>query len=348
VPAEGTLLRDASTGGIHVIAGGARFHIPNPTIYKEKFCPTHPTIRCDRVLWHEAIEAITTAPRDRTLLRDSSNGKVYVVFGGARFHVPSLPVLDDLYCPAYPQPGCWRDLWHEATEALPLTPRDNTTLREQPSSAVYSFCSGNRWTIPSPAVFTANGYDWSRVGILWSGALAFPAGANTDTRVASPGDRLCDPSDHDDDNDGIVDSDETFLYGTDPLRPDSDGDTVLDAADNCPAWPNPFQGLPAWRVTPIDSDCDGFTNVAEVRLATAAAGHCPATATANDETTDAWPPDLDDNQAVNAADLDRIRAAYNAAAGSLNYSARLDMTGDGRIDVSDLTIVTAFYGKRCN
>jgi hypothetical protein len=47
----------------------------------------------------------------------------------------------------------------------------------------------------------------------------------------------CDP---DDDNDGLADVDEV-ARGTDPLNPDTDGDTVLDGADNCPLVANPGQ-----------------------------------------------------------------------------------------------------------
>jgi 5-hydroxyisourate hydrolase-like protein (transthyretin family) len=41
-------------------------------------------------------------------------------------------------------------------------------------------------------------------------------------------DTLCDDVDPDDDNDGLSDSDETSVYGTDPLNPDSDGDGLND------------------------------------------------------------------------------------------------------------------------
>jgi hypothetical protein len=61
------------------------------------------------------------------------------------------------------------------------------------------------------------------------------------------GDGQGDACDNDDDGDGIADSQE-IASGTDPLKPDSDGDGRLDTEDNCPIVPNPDQH---------DGDSDG-------------------------------------------------------------------------------------------
>jgi uncharacterized delta-60 repeat protein len=55
----------------------------------------------------------------------------------------------------------------------------------------------------------------------------------------------CDP---DDDNDGLTDAQEAAL-GTDPINADTDGDGVLDGADNCPLAANASQA---------DADADGL------------------------------------------------------------------------------------------
>ena len=100
----------------------------------------------------------------------------------------------------------------------------------------------------------------------------------TPTPTACPdndGDTICDSNDPDDDNDGLTDSDETSVYGTDPLDPDTDDDglndgtevflgsdprdsdtdddTVLDGADNClllPTLTRPTPMATAWA-TPV-------------------------------------------------------------------------------------------------
>ncbi|MEO7666838.1 MAG: M23 family metallopeptidase, partial [Dehalococcoidia bacterium] len=138
---DGTLLRDAADGAIYVIAGGAKFHIPDPTTLVNLYCQS-PEGCSVGSLWHEALTVLATTPGDGTIIRDALNGMVHVVFGAARFHVPDPTTLSALYCPGYPQPGCWTNLWHDAAEGLPTVPADGATLQEQTDPRVYSFCSG--------------------------------------------------------------------------------------------------------------------------------------------------------------------------------------------------------------
>jgi len=61
--------------------------------------------------------------------------------------------------------------------------------------------------------------------------------------------------------------------------------------------------LPPWPVPVGDEDCDGFTSAIESFAGTDPLAACPATPTPNDEDPDAWPPDWDDSQTVDLADL---------------------------------------------
>jgi len=342
-----TVLNDASDGRVYVLIGGAKFHIPDPDTLFDLYCQTSQS-PCVNTLWHAAIAAIPTTPRNGTIVHDPSTGAVHVVFGGARFHVPNEPILKDLYCPTYPAPGCWRNLWHAAAENIPTTPTDDTILREHPDPRVYAMCSGARWWIPSETVFNHHGYRPDKIGLLWVGALFFPVTGNTDTQVASPGDKTCDSADIDDDDDTTHDSDELRLFTTNPLHPDSDADGVLDPTDNCPRWPNPAQNRPAWPVIPIDADCDGFTSVAEVRIGTSAAQQCALTTAPNDEATDAWPVDLNDDRRVDGADLNLLKTGYNKSAGEAGYNPRFDLDGDQRVDAADLAILAGFHNNTCS
>ena len=78
------------------------------------------------------------------------------------------------------------------------------------------------------------------------GADNCPLVANPD-QTDTDGDGQGNACDNDDDGDGIADSQE-IASGTDPLKPDSDGDGRLDTEDNCPVVPNADQH---------DGDSDG-------------------------------------------------------------------------------------------
>ena len=112
IPRDGTLLREEN-GAIWVIYGGAKFHVPDPGTLSRVFGNT-PWYQ----LWNGALDAIPTMPGDGTLLREE-NGAIWVIYGGAKFHVPDPATLVRLYG-ATP----WRQVWNGALNAIPAIPVD--------------------------------------------------------------------------------------------------------------------------------------------------------------------------------------------------------------------------------
>jgi hypothetical protein len=144
--------------------------------------------------------------------------------------------------------------------------------------------------------------------------------------------------------------------------PDSDGDGVPDAGDNCPARPNPDQTLPSWSVPPSgDPDCDGAGTSAsfgflasETFVGTDPNDGCADTTTPNDERGPAfgeplspWVPDTNDNGLVQIGDLLSVGAALNTSPPNPNYTNRFDWNGNGSVSISDLLTVGAFLNKPC-
>jgi len=126
---------------------------------------------------------------------------------------------------------------------------------------------------------------------------------------------------------------------------DADLDSVLNATDNCPNWPNAAQNLPTWAVRPGDPDCDGFSSSSESSIGTMAFVPCDGTTTANDESPDAWPPDFDDSKAVNISDVLALKPVFGTAVPPT--SARYDIVPSGGINIQDVLAVKPFFGKSC-
>jgi len=100
--------------------------------------------------------------------------------------------------------------------------------------------------------------------------------------------------------------DEGFIVGDNP--PDTDGDGVVDSADNCVLEANPGQE---------DTDADGYGNA------------CDA--------------DLNGDVVVNSVDLGQLRLAFFATPGSPNWNPNADFNNDGAINVIDLGIMKALF-----
>src|SRR5438132_2504713 len=133
----------------------------------------------------------------------------------------------------------------------------------------------------------------------------------------------------------------TGLFGLTcaPCAGDSDCDAVLNAADNCPNWPNPTQSLPPWPVVANDPDCDGFSTAVENAAGTAGLAHCG---------TNAWPADINNDSFSDISDISALTGVFGVSVPPA--PARDNIAPDppdGFVDITDISKMTAFFGLRC-
>jgi hypothetical protein len=150
VPIDGTLLREEN-GGIWVIYGGAKFGVPDPNTYDRLYSGA-----VLHQLWDGALVNISDVPIDGTLLREE-NGAIWVIYGGAKFGVPNMVILDRLF------PGAdYHQVWNGALASISDVPIDGTLFREESSNQVYIIVGGKKRPRPSQI---------GPVHTLWDGAL---------------------------------------------------------------------------------------------------------------------------------------------------------------------------------
>jgi hypothetical protein len=96
-----------------------------------------------------------------------------------------------------------------------------------------------------------------------------------------------------------------------------------------------------------DEDGDGWTNQAESKIGTALGTGCAQTATPNDEATDAWPPDINDNQFVTLADVILFGPHFNKISPDAAYNPRFDLNASGGVTLSDIILMGADFNTSC-
>lgn len=158
IPDDGTLLREES-GKIWVIAGGARFWVPDPPTQDRLYAGSPVT-----QLWDGAADLIPGVPRDEALLREES-GAIWVMLGRARFHVPDEPTLGSLFAgwPVF-------QLWDGAVAGIPEVPIDETLLAEL-DGTTWVVLGGARFHVPDPTTYRRL-YGFREPFRLWNGAQA--------------------------------------------------------------------------------------------------------------------------------------------------------------------------------
>ena len=102
-----------------------------------------------------------------SVVKEESSPEVYVIYGGAKFHIPNPA---EMYALGF----TWADVRvvRDGTGVgRNSSPRDGTLLRERSKPEVYAFYSGNKFWIPTPDALFIMGHSWSRVSLVPDGSL---------------------------------------------------------------------------------------------------------------------------------------------------------------------------------
>ncbi len=157
--------------------------------------------------------------------------------------------------------------------------------------------------------------------------------------------------DTDDDNDGLLDTDELGLPSpgcpsatgpTNPLRRDTDGDRILDRAEcGLGTNPNVINAAPAGCAVAGDADLDGVTDSREFCYYGTSS---LSTNTDGDGCGDGREiASVNGDLTVSATDLSQVAQHFGPAAGPL-YLVAFDITKDGNINATDLSQIAQRFG----
>lgn len=148
-PRDGTLLRGATTGRVYIVAGGAPMYVHSWS----GVGGSKPTVNVDQ----RAINNLPKYPRDGTVLRGATTGKVYIVAGGAPMHVSSWAAV-----------GGSRPSTNVDQRAIDRNllgyPRDGTFVRGFKSHRIYKVANQKTTYVPSISQVTStpvNIDDWA-------------------------------------------------------------------------------------------------------------------------------------------------------------------------------------------
>lgn len=104
---------------------------------------------------------------DRTLVHDSTDPRIFAIYGGGAFHVPSPQEFD----------ACGFR-WDKVMSAkngsmahIAAQPANGSLVRERSTDPIHVVHGGKAFWIPSPEVFEALGHDWSAVRDVPLGSL---------------------------------------------------------------------------------------------------------------------------------------------------------------------------------
>lgn len=161
---NGCYFREFSGDIVYLIQGGARF-VVHPGVATQGGAAVE--VSPDGV-----AALIPTVPQDGALLQESGDPRVYVVYGGARFHVPSPEIFEAMGFD-------WSEIGSLPAgllERVPLTPPDYTRVSEFVTGGDYLIVGGAKLPVDNAALEALSdaGKDPARY-VLPTGALdAFP------------------------------------------------------------------------------------------------------------------------------------------------------------------------------
>jgi hypothetical protein len=142
VPVDSVFMRDPGTTAIYQIVGGARYHL-SPAEYSDMGRPAAINVPAG------FIDRTATVPRDGSFIRDITDGAIYQIVGGAKYHLsPSeYSALDSA-----PSTNVPHGLILSITATLP----SSGYLRNPDSGAIYQAINGAKYHL-TPAEYAQLG-----------------------------------------------------------------------------------------------------------------------------------------------------------------------------------------------
>lgn len=129
------------------------------------------------------IADLTLRPSENDIVKEVSNPAIYVIYGGAKFHIPSPAVFSELGFDS----SKIRVVPDGVMARVSVVPRDGTVLRELSSAPVYVIQNGQKCWISTPIVLERFG-GWSVVKVVPYGGLdLIPMGPKVDNTAGPVG-----------------------------------------------------------------------------------------------------------------------------------------------------------------
>jgi len=107
-------------------------------------------------------------PWDGCILKEESSPALYVLYSGAKFHIPSPDALAAMGR----RPGDYWIVGAGMLQSVADVPWDGTLLQEAGSPTVYAVYAGAKFAIPSPAALYAMGLGFQQVHTVAPGGLS--------------------------------------------------------------------------------------------------------------------------------------------------------------------------------
>jgi hypothetical protein len=109
------------------------------------------------------LDAVPAAPAaDGTLIKETSHPEVYIVYGGAKFYIPSW----DQFTAMGLDPNAIQVIPDGSLNQFGVMPRDGTLLKELSRNEVYVIRGGKKVWVPNEDEFNRAGLDWNAIRIV--------------------------------------------------------------------------------------------------------------------------------------------------------------------------------------